>query len=165
MSKKIAFKTLGCRLNQYETDSVASNFANANYEIVDFNDAADAYVINTCTVTNQSDHKSRQTISQAYRRNKDAVLVVTGCMANNHKDKLEQNEHITYTIENDRKGSIFNLLDGHFKGEIIAPDELKQDRFNYKSAEKSFRTRSLIKIQDGCDNFCTFCIHHPDLRT
>jgi len=158
MSKKIAFKTLGCRLNQYETDSVASNFTNADYEIVDFNDEADAYVINTCTVTNQSDHKSRQTISQAHRRNKDAVLVVTGCMANNHKEKLEQNEQITYTIENDRKGSIFNLLDGHFKGEIIAPDELKQDRFNFKSAEKSFRTRSLIKIQDGCDNFCTFCI-------
>jgi len=158
MTKKIAFKTLGCRLNQYETDSVASNFTNAGYEVVDFNNEADAYVINTCTVTNMSDHKSRQTISQAYRKNKDAVLVVTGCMANNHKDKLDQNEHITYTIENDRKGSIFNLLDGHFKGEIIAPEELKQDRFNFKSAEKSFRTRSLIKIQDGCDNFCTFCI-------
>jgi len=158
MSKKVAFKTLGCRLNQYETDSVASNFTNAGYAVVDFNNEADAYVINTCTVTNMSDHKSRQTISQAYRRNKDAVLVVTGCMANNHKDKLKQNEHITYTIENDRKGSIFNLLDGHFKGEIITPEELKQDRFNFKSAEKSFRTRSLIKIQDGCDNFCTFCI-------
>jgi len=158
MSKKIAFKTLGCRLNQYETDSVASNFMNKDYEIVDFNEDADAYVINTCTVTNQSDHKSRQSISQASRRNKDAVLVVTGCMANNHKENLEQNNHITYTIENDRKGSIFNLLEGHFKGETINPEELKQDRFNYKSAEKSFRTRSLIKIQDGCDNFCTFCI-------
>ncbi|MCD4684027.1 MAG: tRNA (N(6)-L-threonylcarbamoyladenosine(37)-C(2))-methylthiotransferase MtaB [Bacteroidales bacterium] len=158
MKKKIAFKTLGCRLNQYETNSVASNFINAGYEIVDFNKEADAYVINTCTVTNMSDHKSRQTISQAHRKNKEAVLVVTGCMANNHKDKLEQNDRITYTIENDRKGEIFNLLDGHFKGEIITPDELKQDRFNYKSAGKSFRTRALIKIQDGCDNFCTFCI-------
>ncbi len=158
MTRKIAFKTLGCRLNQYETNSVASTFINAGYEIVDFNKEADAYVINTCTVTNMSDHKSRQTISQAHRTNKDAVLVVTGCMANNHKDTLEKNEQITYVIENDRKGEIFNLLDGHFKGEIITPDELKQDRFNYKSAEKSFRTRALIKIQDGCDNFCTFCI-------
>ncbi len=68
MNKKIAFKTLGCRLNQYETDSVASKFTNGDYEIVDFNEEADAYVINTCTVTNQSDHKSRQTISQAYQK-------------------------------------------------------------------------------------------------
>ncbi|MEZ5197549.1 MAG: tRNA (N(6)-L-threonylcarbamoyladenosine(37)-C(2))-methylthiotransferase MtaB [Bacteroidales bacterium] len=158
MKKKIAFKTLGCRLNQYETDSVASNFIKEGYEIVDFNETADAYIINTCTVTNQSDHKSRQTISQASRKNEDAILVVTGCMANNYKEKLEQNEHITYTVENDRKGSIFNLLDGHFNGEIITPENLKQDRFNFSSAEKNIRTRSMIKIQDGCDNFCTFCI-------
>ena len=158
MTKKIAFKTLGCRLNQYETDSVVSDFINAGYEVVDFSEQADAYIVNTCTVTNMSDHKSRQTINRAHRRNKDAVLVVTGCMANNHKDKLAQDDHITYTIENDRKGSLFNLLDGHFKGEIITPEELKQDRFNFGAAEKGFHTRSLIKIQDGCDNFCTFCI-------
>jgi threonylcarbamoyladenosine tRNA methylthiotransferase MtaB len=158
MSKKIAFKTLGCRLNQYETDSVVSNFINAGYEVVDFNEQADAYIINTCTVTNMSDHKSRQTINQASRKNEKAVLVVTGCMANHHKEKLEANDKITYTIENDRKGSIFHLLDSHFKGEIISPEELKQDRFAFGAAEKSFHTRSLIKIQDGCDNFCTFCI-------
>lgn len=158
MTKKIAFKTLGCRLNQYETDSVATDFINAGYEIVDFNADADAYVVNTCTVTNMSDHKSRQTYNQAYHRNPDAVLVVTGCMANNHKAFLEANDRITYTIENDRKGSIFNLLDSHFKGEIIAPDELKQDRFGFGAAEKSIRTRAMIKIQDGCNNFCTFCI-------
>ena len=158
VNKKIAFKTLGCRLNQYETDSVASDFINSGYEIVDFSEDADAYVVNTCTVTNMSDHKSRQTYNQAYRRNPDAVLVVTGCMANNHKEDLEANDRITYTIENDRKGSIFNLLDSHFKGEIISPDQLKSDRFGFGAAEKSIRTRSMIKIQDGCDNFCTFCI-------
>ncbi len=79
-------------------------------------------------------------------------------MANHYKEKLEANDKITYTIENDRKGSIFHLLDSHFKGEIISPEELKQDRFAFGAAEKSFHTRSLIKIQDGCDNFCTFCI-------
>ncbi|HPE55346.1 MAG TPA: tRNA (N(6)-L-threonylcarbamoyladenosine(37)-C(2))-methylthiotransferase MtaB [Bacteroidales bacterium] len=158
MNKKIAFKTLGCRLNLYETDSVMSEFARAGYEIVDFNEQADAYVINTCTVTNMGDHKSRQTISQAGRRNEEAVLVVTGCMVNNHKDLLDQNDRITYVIENDRKGSIFHLLDGHFQGEIIHPDELLRDRFAFGSAETSFHSRSLIKIQDGCDNFCTFCI-------
>jgi threonylcarbamoyladenosine tRNA methylthiotransferase MtaB len=158
MRKKIAFKTLGCRLNQYETDSVTTDFINAGYDIVDFSENADAYVVNTCTVTNMSDHKSRQSFNQAYKRNPDAVLVVTGCMANNHKEDLEANTRITYTIENDRKGSIFNLLDSHFKGEIISPDQLKQDRFGFGAAEQSIRTRSMIKIQDGCDNFCTFCI-------
>jgi threonylcarbamoyladenosine tRNA methylthiotransferase MtaB len=158
MPRKIAFKTLGCRLNQYETDSVTTDFINAGYEIVDFSEDADAYIVNTCTVTNMSDHKSRQTYNQAYRRNSDAVLVVTGCMANNHKEDLEANVRITYTVENDRKGSIFSLLDSHFKGEIISPDHLKSDRFGFGAAEKSIRTRSMIKIQDGCNNFCTFCI-------
>jgi len=158
MTKKIAFKTLGCRLNQYETASVVSDFINGGYEIVDFNDSADAYIINTCTVTNSGDHKSRQTISQASRRNENAILVVTGCMVNNHMDQLDKNDRITYAIENERKGSIYHLLDSHFRGEIIHPDELLQDRFAFGSAENSLRTRSLIKIQDGCDNFCTFCI-------
>ncbi|MBN1337913.1 MAG: tRNA (N(6)-L-threonylcarbamoyladenosine(37)-C(2))-methylthiotransferase MtaB [Bacteroidales bacterium] len=156
--KRIAFKTLGCRLNQYETDSLVTDFVNGGYDIVGFDEDADAYIINTCTVTNMSDHKSRQTISQAYRRNPGAVLVVTGCMANHHKEKLEKNGRITYTVENERKGSIFHLLDSHFKGEIIHPEELVHDRFNFGAAEKSFHSRSLIKIQDGCNNFCTFCI-------
>jgi threonylcarbamoyladenosine tRNA methylthiotransferase MtaB len=158
MAHKIAFKTLGCRLNQYETDSVASDFIKSGYEIVDFSEDADAYVVNTCTVTNMSDHKSRQTYNQAYKRNPNAVLVVTGCMANNHKEDLEANDRITYTIENDRKGSIFNLINSHFKGEIISPDQVKSDRFGFGAAEKSIRTRSMIKIQDGCNNFCTCCI-------
>jgi len=158
MKKRIAFKTLGCRLNQYETSAVVSDFVHAGYEIVDINAEADAYVVNTCTVTNMSDHKSRQVVSQAVRKNEDAVLVVTGCMANNHKDKLEHDKRVTYTIENDRKGSIFNLLDSHFHGEILSPAELKRDRFAFSPAEQNLRTRSLIKIQDGCNNFCTYCI-------
>ena len=158
MKKRIAFKTLGCRLNQYETNAVISDFVNAGYEIVGINEEADAYVVNTCTVTNMSDHKSRQEVSQAARRNGDAVLVVTGCMVNNHKEKLDTDNRITYAVENDRKGSIFHLLDSHFKGETLSPDELTRDRFAFGPAEQGIRTRSLIKIQDGCDNFCTFCI-------
>ncbi|MFU8843298.1 MAG: tRNA (N(6)-L-threonylcarbamoyladenosine(37)-C(2))-methylthiotransferase MtaB [Bacteroidales bacterium] len=158
MRKKIAFKTLGCRLNQYETDSVTTDFMNAGYEIVDFSKPADAYVINTCTVTNMSDHKSRQNVSQAFRRNEETVLVVTGCMVNNHKAKLEKNDRITYLVENESKGQIFNLLDSHFRGEIITPDELNRNRFSFGAPDAGLRTRSMIKIQDGCDNFCTFCI-------
>ncbi|MCD4736735.1 MAG: tRNA (N(6)-L-threonylcarbamoyladenosine(37)-C(2))-methylthiotransferase MtaB [Bacteroidales bacterium] len=158
MEKKIAFNTLGCRLNQYETDSLVSDFTSAGYKVVGFNESADAYVINTCTVTNMGDHKSRQTINQAYRRNNDAVLVVTGCMVDNHKDKLSSNDRITYLVDNKRKASIFHLVDSHFRGEIIHPDKLIANRFGFGPAENSLHTRSLIKIQDGCNNFCTFCI-------
>jgi len=158
MKEKIAFKTLGCRLNQYETDSLVSDFVNAGYKIVGFGENADAYIVNTCTVTNMGDHKSRQTINQAYRRNKEAVLVVTGCMVNNYKEKLESSGRITYLVENERKASIFHLLDSHFHGEIIHPEELAANKFGYGPAENSLHTRSLIKVQDGCDNFCTFCI-------
>jgi threonylcarbamoyladenosine tRNA methylthiotransferase MtaB len=158
MSKKVAFKTLGCRLNQFETNSLVTGFTNAGYDIVDFGEKADAYIINTCTVTNHSDKKSRQEISKAYGSNEEAVIVVTGCMANNQKEKLENDGRITYAIENDNKSDIVTLVNSHFNGEIIAPDVLKNDRFGYETVEVGFHTRSMIKIQDGCDNFCTFCI-------
>jgi threonylcarbamoyladenosine tRNA methylthiotransferase MtaB len=155
---KIAFKTLGCRLNQFETDALVSQFRNSGYEIVDFQNEADAYIINTCTVTNHSDKKSRQETGKAHRINSDAVMVVTGCMATNKKEALEKEGMITYVVDNDRKSDIFHLLDSHFKGEIISTDDLKADRFGYGTVEEGFHTRSLIKVQDGCDNFCTFCI-------
>ena len=82
--KRIAFKTLGCRLNQYETDSIDSEFIKSGYEVVNITEKADAYIINTCTVTNMSDKKSRQVIYRVYKRNQDAVLVVAGCMVNNY---------------------------------------------------------------------------------
>lgn len=158
MKKKVAFKTLGCRLNQYETDALASQFQKNGYESVSFDKEADVYVINSCTVTHQSDHKSRNFISQANRRNPDSVLVVTGCMANNSKEELEGKPEINYVVENDQKSSVFSLVDAHYKGEIIHPSKLNTDLFSYGSTVKGFHTRSMIKIQDGCDNFCTFCI-------
>jgi threonylcarbamoyladenosine tRNA methylthiotransferase MtaB len=158
VEKKIAFKTLGCRLNIFETDALVSQFRNAGYEIVDFNKEADAYIVNTCTVTNQSDKKSRQETGKASRTNKEAVLVVTGCMATNQKEILEKEDRITYVVGNEQKSDIFHLLDSHFKGEIISPDELKSDRFGFNTVEEGLHTRSLIKVQDGCNNYCTFCI-------
>jgi len=157
--KKIAFKTLGCRLNQYETDALASQFQNNGYEVVDFDQAADVVVINTCTVTNQSDSKSNQTIKQAAKKHKDAMLVVTGCMVNNHREKLESNQgNVTWFVDNEHKSSIFSLVDGHYKGEILHPENLSSNLFDYEAAKETFHTRSWVKIQDGCDNFCTFCI-------
>ena len=156
--KKIAFKTLGCRLNLFETDALASQFAKNDYEIVDFSEHADIYVINTCTVTNQSDQKSRNAISQADRVNDNALTIVTGCMATNYKEKLQQSEKIDYVVDNDHKSSILSLVEAHRHGEIVKPEMFEKNLFGYLPADETFHTRSLIKIQDGCDNFCTFCI-------
>ncbi|MCK9290508.1 MAG: tRNA (N(6)-L-threonylcarbamoyladenosine(37)-C(2))-methylthiotransferase MtaB [Bacteroidales bacterium] len=155
---KIAFKTLGCRLNQYETDALASRFHQGSYELVDFNEQADIYIVNTCTVTNQSDQKSRQTINQARNKNKDAIVVVTGCMANNYKKSLLETNAIDFVVDNERKSQIYSILENHFRGTAADPEGFDKDVFSYEAAYKTFHTRSMIKIQDGCDNFCTFCI-------
>ncbi len=159
MKRKAAFKTLGCRLNQYETDSLVTDFYNAGYEIVNFGEKADVYIVNTCTVTNQGDRKSKYAINKAVRTSgDDSIVVVAGCMATNQKEYLESRDDITYVVDNKTKSSVFSLVDSHFKGELLHPSALKQDIFNYSLVEKGFHTRSAIKIQDGCDNFCTFCI-------
>ena len=158
MSRKIAFKTLGCRLNQFETDSLVSEFHRAGYRLVEFDEPADVYVVNTCTVTNQSDKKSRNLMSQVRRKPGDPLLVVTGCMVNNRKADPGKMDPGTYYVENDRKSSIFHLVEAHYRGEVLHPDEVVPDVFGYEPADTTFHTRSLIKIQDGCDNYCTFCI-------
>ncbi|MCF8380195.1 MAG: tRNA (N(6)-L-threonylcarbamoyladenosine(37)-C(2))-methylthiotransferase MtaB [Bacteroidales bacterium] len=156
--KKVAFKTLGCRLNQFETDSLVTQFHNAGYEVVEFGKKADVSIINTCTVTNSSDQKSRNYINQASGLSPDGITVVSGCMANHKKEILEKQENITYVVENEQKNDIFNLVDSHFKGELVHPGNLKADVFGFETVEKSLHTRTSIKIQDGCDNFCSFCI-------
>jgi len=156
--KTVSFKTLGCRLNQFETDALVTGFHNAGYRIVDFGEPSDVAVINTCTVTNQSDQKSRHTINHAASLNKSSVLVVTGCMVDNHRESLESSPQITYLVDNERKHQILPLVEGHFKGEVLHPDKLPGNVFAFDTVERSLHTRTSIKIQDGCDNFCTFCI-------
>ncbi len=158
MKRRVAFKTLGCRLNQFETDSVLTDFYKTGYDIVPFNEPADVYVVNTCTVTNQGDHKSRYAISQAVHGKSGSLVVVTGCMAESQKEYLENRGDIAYVVNNKNKASILPLVEAHFNGEILGPGSLKEDIFGFTVAEKSLHTRSMIKIQDGCDNFCTFCI-------
>lgn len=156
MKKTVAFKTLGCRLNQYETDALVSQFHKAGYQIVDLADNADVCIVNTCTVTNKSDQKSRNIINQAGKHNQ--MVVVTGCMANHYQSQLETQQQISYVVPNEQKSSIFSLIDAHFKGELLHLDQSSRDIFKYEVAEKSFHTRCMVKIQEGCDNFCTFCI-------
>lgn len=155
---KIAFKTLGCRLNQFETDALAAQFNRHNYQIVGFNEDADVYIVNTCTVTNQGDTKSKKAINHATKKSDDAVVIITGCMVDGQKEKLKQLNGITYFVENAQKTSIFQLVDAHFKGETINPEHFAKDLFGFEAADETFHTRSFIKIQDGCDNLCTYCI-------
>ncbi len=160
--KKAAFYTLGCKVNQYETEAISGLFEKEGYEIVGFDEKADVYVINTCTVTNLSDRKSRQMIRRAKHNNEDSIVVVAGCYAQTApgevssipgvnlvigtKDRSRIIEHIR-KIESDR-AQIVQVEDiMHTKGF----EELVLD--NYKE-----RTRAFLKIQEGCSQFCTYCI-------
>lgn len=158
MKRKIAFKTLGCRLNQYETEALASQFSRHEYDVVDFEKYADVYVVNSCTVTNQSDQKTRTIVNHASRMKHQPMVVVMGCMSPGQLKNFTDNSAITYVVDNEKKSGVFQLVDAHFKGELINQDVLPNDRFSYELTDPLFHTRSFIKIQDGCDNFCTYCI-------
>ncbi|MFW5741764.1 MAG: tRNA (N(6)-L-threonylcarbamoyladenosine(37)-C(2))-methylthiotransferase MtaB, partial [Spirochaetota bacterium] len=149
--------TLGCKLNQFETDSIATRFRAAGYEIVDFDEAADVYLVNSCTVTNRADRKSRNLLYRAQRRftpDSRPLVVMTGCYVESHRDDLEDDES-TWFVGNDRKQSIPDLVEAHFAGEAIHPTG---SVFDFPVPERIFHTRATVKVQDGCNNYCTFCI-------
>ena len=156
--KKVAFKTLGCRVNLYDTDAMASRFKAAGYDIADSDADADVFVVNTCTVTNTSDQKCRQAIRQIRRKHPEALIAVTGCMVNHRKEELLQSGIADYVIDNERKSALFDIIDEHFKNGHSDPEGYDRDLFSYQPAFDTFHTRSLIKIHDGCNNFCSYCI-------
>jgi threonylcarbamoyladenosine tRNA methylthiotransferase MtaB len=156
--KTISFKTLGCRVNLYETDALASRFKAAGYAIAEGDSAANVFVVNTCTVTNTSDQKCRQAIHQIRRKHPEALIVVTGCMVNHKKEELLQSGIADYIIDNERKSALFDIIDEHFKTGYSDPEGYDRDLFSYQPAFDTFHTRSLIKIHDGCNNFCSYCI-------
>lgn len=160
---RVAFKTLGCRVNLYETDALASQFKAAGYEVVENEDDADIYIVNTCTVTNQSDQKCRQALNQIRRSHPTAVIAATGCMVNHRKQEMLASGVINFAIDNERKYSLFNIIDSFMKGEPVDPEGFDKDLFSYSPAFDTFHTRSLIKIHDGCNNFCSYCII-PNVR-
>lgn len=160
---RIAFKTLGCRVNLYETDALASQFKAAGYEVVENEGDADIYIVNTCTVTNQSDQKCRQALNQIRRSHPTAVIAATGCMVNHRKQEMLDSGIINFAIDNERKYSIFSIIDSFIKGKPVDPEGFDKDLFSYSPAFDTFHTRSLIKIHDGCNNFCSYCII-PNVR-
>lgn len=164
---KAAFYTLGCKVNQYETETIREKFRREGYELVSEDEPADVYVVNTCTVTNMADRKSRQFIRKAHKLNPDAVIAVTGCYAQMAKDAVAAIEGVDIVTGTDEKGQIFELVQDLLRGRagstagstIVKPyDQLNKYEELGVISEMEGRTRAFIKIQEGCDRFCSYCI-------
>ena len=157
--RSVGVLTLGCKVNTYESEFVINELQKAGYLIKDFEDICDVYIINTCTVTNSSDSKSRKMIRQAIRRNPNACVVAMGCFIAANPEYSE--DGLDIIIGNKDKSKIVELLDEYFsKKEILRKQyvgRLKEFEDMYIT-EFPGRTRAFVKIQDGCDNFCTYCI-------
>ena len=156
--KKVAFYTLGCKVNQYETNAMIEQFIKSNYEIVDFEDESDIYIINTCTVTNMSDRKSRQVIRRVKQLNPNSILAVTGCYAQVAAKELEKIEEIDLIVGNTEKKDIVNIVE-KYENKINMTDINNQKEFvDFGTTTYTEKTRAVIKVQDGCNNFCSYCI-------
>jgi len=158
----IAYYTLGCKVNNYETEAISELFKKAGYTRVDFEDIADVYVINTCTVTNTGDRKSRKMIRQAIRRNPDAIVCVTGCYAQTKPNEIAQIEGVDIIIGTNGRERIVDLVEQYRKNRepiTFVKDVFRDVEFeNLPVMFYESRTRANLKIQEGCYNFCTFCI-------
>ena len=158
---KVAFSTLGCRVNQYESEAMAEKFIREGYEIVDFSEVADVYVVNTCTVTNMGDKKSRQIISKARRLNEKAIIAVVGCYSQLAPDKVSAIEGVDVVLGTRNKGDVVyyvNKAIDEGKIQVHVDGVLKNKVFEDLNIEEyQDKTRAFLKIQDGCNRFCTYC--------
>lgn len=158
--KKVAFYTLGCKVNQYETEAMSELFKNSGYEIADYEDFADIYVINTCTVTGMSDRKSRQIIRRAKKINPDAFVIVAGCYAQVSPDDVLKIDGVNLVLGNDGKKNIVSLYEeNRGKNKLSAVSDIMHcHTFESLSVDTyTERTRAYIKVQDGCNQFCAYC--------
>lgn len=174
MSRKAALHNLGCKVNSYELESMQQMLEKAGYEIVPFEPGADLYLINTCTVTNIADRKSRQMLHKAKKMNPDALVVATGCYAQAKGKELEKDEAIDLVIGNNKKQELIEILDSEWKSReehsdagdgdsqriresVIDISRTREyEELNIDRTEE--HTRAFIKVQDGCNQFCTYCI-------
>ena len=187
--KTVAFITLGCKVNQYETNAMTQQFIEKEYEVVENTQKADIYIVNTCTVTNMSDRKSRQMLRRVKELNKEAIVVACGCYAQVAKEELEKIEEINLVLGNNEKKDIVEYVEKYIKNQISKKTQEDKRYIEIKNAkvqqttktqknietqiedvmnQKEFvefgditfteKTRAVIKIQDGCDRFCSYCI-------
>ncbi len=159
--KKAAFYTLGCKVNQYETEAMAELFASSGYEVCDFSEKSDVYVINTCSVTNMGDRKSRQIIRRAKKTNPNAIVAVTGCYAQTSPDEVLEIDGVNIVIGTKDRKNIVSLIEGLEATSSVnhVSDIMTSHEFEELQIKKySNRTRAFIKIQEGCNQFCSYCI-------
>lgn len=157
--QKVAFYTLGCKVNQYETEALKELFAKNEYEISGFDEVCDVYVVNSCTVTATGDKKSRQAVSRARRLNKDAVIALIGCYAQHLTEKETELSEADIVLGTANKLELFNLVEKNLKSRK-ANDIKEFDTFceTPVTGALSDRARAYLKIQDGCNRFCSYCI-------
>ena len=161
--KKAALHNLGCKVNAYETEAMQQMLEMAGYEIVSFEEAADVYVINTCSVTNMADRKSRQMLHRAKKKNPEAVVVAAGCYVQTKEDEAVADEAIDIIIGNNKKHELVSRLDEFFRdhGKIDAVLDINERGQEFEELyldKPSEHTRAFIKVQDGCNQFCSYCI-------
>ena len=160
--KKVASHALGCKVNQYESEAIAELFAQKGYEIVDIDEWADIYIINTCTVTNFGDKKSRQLIRKVKRQNPEAVVAAIGCYAQTAPDEIKNIEGVNLIIGTKGRKDIVDLVESYVPemGVVSTVGQIAKEReFEHLTISKlADRTRAYLKIQDGCSQFCSYCI-------
>ena len=159
-NKTVAFHTLGCKVNQYDTQAMRERFEEAGCRTVEFEEKADIYVVNTCTVTGTGDKKSMQTIRRCHRKNPEAAIVVTGCLAQRAADELKL-PGVRLVLGTQRRGEVVQLLEKALEQDcaLIAVETLRQAPFEHLMVHAhEGHTRATMKIQEGCDRWCTYCI-------
>jgi len=162
MKKKVALHNLGCKVNAYEVEAMQQLLEKAGYEIVPFTEGADVYLINTCTVTNIADRKSRQMLHKAKKMNPDAIVVAAGCYAQADTEKLKEDNAVDLILGNNQKTQIVEVLEEYEKEhskqvQVIEINHTKE--YEELSIEQTAEhVRAYIKVQDGCNQFCSYCI-------
>ncbi|MHB1314980.1 MAG: tRNA (N(6)-L-threonylcarbamoyladenosine(37)-C(2))-methylthiotransferase MtaB [Christensenellales bacterium] len=158
--KKAAFHTLGCKANQYDTEAMLELFVKAGYDIVDFNETADVYIINTCSVTGTGESKSRQFVGRAKRNNPQAVIGVVGCYPQHNPTEVLSLPGVSFIAGSGQRGRTVELVEQYLetKRQLDAVEAIGHDFEDLSASATENRTRAYMKIQDGCENYCTYCI-------
>ena len=162
MKKKVALHNLGCKVNAYETEAMQHLLEEAGYEIVPFTQKADVYVINTCSVTNMADRKSRQMLHKAKKNNPDSIVVAAGCYVQTSEKEVLNDLSVDIVIGNDRKHDLVRLLEEYSLDSVNdTVDDINDGKHDFEELfidQTKEHTRAFIKVQDGCNQFCSYCI-------